>query len=178
MGLPSLSGYLGYAIAGSIGAAAFYLWRDGRGGSKHWTPLELSAEMLLILLFYKAYGFSRNTSGSAQEGSMEVALAHAEAVIEFEKALGFFWEEQIQAAFLGWPSWIVLWNYFYASAHNTVTIFVIFFLFFQNPLAYNRCRTEFVILNTLAIIGFMVRSSERVWPFMTANDEILYTRNY
>jgi len=164
--VPSLNGYLGYAIAGSISLAAFHLWRDGRGGSKHRTPLELSAEMLLILLFYKLYGLSRNTAGSAQEGSLEVALAHAESVIELEKALGFFWEERIQAAFLGWHSWIVLWNIFYASAHNTVTIFVIFFLFFQNPAAYNRRRTEFVILNTLAIIGFMVNiSSPQILTF-------------
>ena len=159
MGLPSINGYLGYAIAGSLSVAAYYVWRDGRSGSKHRTPLELSAEMLLILLFYKLYGLSRNTAGSAMEGSTEVALAHAEQVIEIEKAFGFFWEQNIQEAFLGWHSWIVLWNIFYASAHNTVTIFVIFFLFFQNPVAYNRCRTEFVILNTLAIIGFMVRFS-------------------
>ena len=117
--------------------------------------IELAAESLLILLFLKLYNLTRNQFGSSQDGSTAVALNHAKDVIAFEKALGFFWEEGIQAAFLSYHGWIRLWNIFYGTMHNVVTISTILFLFFMKPVAYQRCRTEFVIMNLVAIIGFV-----------------------
>jgi len=116
---------------------------------------ELAAESLLIVVFLKLYNLTRNQFGSSQEGSMEVALNHAKDVLAVEKALGFFWEEKIQGAFLDYHGWIKLWNIFYGTMHNVVTISTILYLFFMKPVAYQRCRTDFVIMNLLAIIGFV-----------------------
>jgi hypothetical protein len=60
----------------------------------------------------------------------------------------------LQGMVLGWTWWIKFWNIFYGSAHMAVTVFVLGFLFALRPAAYQSCRTVFILMNLLAIIGY------------------------
>ena len=57
-------------------------------------------EVLYIAAFYGVYSFIRNTQGSATVSAAH-AFSHARGVIRIERALGLFFEENLQEAFLG-----------------------------------------------------------------------------
>lgn len=56
---------------------------------------ELGCELLLIVLFLKAYNLVRNQFGS-QKCTPQFALGHALQIIKAERALGLFWEQEVQ----------------------------------------------------------------------------------
>ena len=56
-------------------------------------------EVLYIAVFYGVYSFIRNTQGSATV-SAEHAFSTAREVIDVERALGLYFEEGLQQAFL------------------------------------------------------------------------------
>lgn len=115
--------------------------------------LESLFELLMVIVFLKAYNMTRNLFGS-QACTPQFALGHAQQIILMEQALGMFWEQEIQAMVLPYKLWIRAWNIFYGSAHMAVTVFVLVFLFILKPPAYQRCRTIFIIMNLFAIIGY------------------------
>ena len=115
--------------------------------------LDLLLEVVLVVIFLKVYNLVRNQFGS-QRCSPEFALGHALQVIRVEQALGFYWEEAIQRPALAYPLWVRFWNIFYGTAHMAVTIFVLGFLFALKPAAYQRCRTVFMLMNLLALLGY------------------------
>lgn len=119
------------------------------------TCLECACEVALTVAFLKAYNWTRNKFGSSQDGSLAVALQHGEDIVAMERVLGLYWEEQIQAAGISLGAqWIRFWNIFYGSAHMAVTVFVLLFLFALRPAAYQARRTEFMLMNLVAIIGY------------------------
>lgn len=122
-----------------------------------WRPVVLEAcfELLLVIIFLKLYNVTRNLFGS-QACSPATALAHAEQVIWAERILGIYWEEQVQSAMLWSLPWIRFWNVFYGSAHMAVTVFCLAFLFALRPVAYQRCRTTFMLMNASAIFFYAV----------------------
>ncbi|KAL6751896.1 PAP2 superfamily-domain-containing protein [Haematococcus lacustris] len=115
--------------------------------------LDLAFEVVLVVVFLKAYNLVRNQFGS-QKCTPQFALGHAQLVIRIERFLGLFWEQEIQGMVINWTSWIRFWNIFYGSAHMAVTVFVLGFLFVLKPAAYQTCRTVFIVMNLLAIIGY------------------------
>jgi hypothetical protein len=56
---------------------------------------EIAFEVVLVVVFLKAYNMVRNKFGS-QKCTPQFALGHALQVINTEKALGIFWEQEIQ----------------------------------------------------------------------------------
>ena len=110
-------------------------------------------ELTAIVAFYLIYSWVRNQYGSA---SVEPGLAFDNAlrVIDVERALGLFVEPDIQAAFLGWPGFIRLWNVFYGTFHFVVTAGVMIFLFRRFPDRYRLMRTTLGFTTALALVGF------------------------
>lgn len=110
-------------------------------------------EVLYIAAFYGVYSFIRNTQGSATV-SAERAFANARAVIDAERALGLYFEEGVQEAFLGWRWFIQFWNLFYGTFHFVVTIAALVLLFRRFPARYPRWRNTLAATTALALIGF------------------------
>jgi len=109
--------------------------------------------VLYIAAFYGVYSVIRNTQGSASVSAAE-AFAHAREVIRFEEAVGLYFEEGVQEAFLGWRPFIQLWNLFYGTFHFVVTIAALVLLFRRFPARYPRWRNTLAATTGLALIGF------------------------
>ena len=56
---------------------------------------EILFEIVLVVVFLKAYNSVRNQFGS-QSCTPEYALGHAKQIIQLEKWTGLFWEQEIQ----------------------------------------------------------------------------------
>ncbi len=110
-------------------------------------------EILLIGLFYVGYNFVRNQFGSAAVGPVH-ALNNAELVIEFERALGLYVESTVQGWFLGWDTFISVWNVFYGLLHFAVTFFTMMWLYLKFPEVYQRWRTTGLLCTGLRLVGF------------------------
>ncbi len=110
-------------------------------------------EVLSIVAFYGVYSFIRNTQGSATV-SAALAFAHARGVIRVEQALGLYFEEHVQEAFLATRWFIQFWNLFYGTFHFVVTIVALVLLFRRFPARYPRWRNTLAATTALALIGF------------------------
>ena len=110
-------------------------------------------EVLYIAVFYGVYSFIRNTQGSATV-SAEHAFSNAREVIDVERALGLYFEEGLQQAFLDSRWFIQLWNLFYGTFHFVVTIVALVLLFRRFPARYPRWRNTLAATTGLALIGF------------------------
>ena len=110
-------------------------------------------EVLYIAVFYGVYSYIRNTQGSAAVSAAH-ALSNARQVIRIEEALGLYFEEALQQAFLGWRFFIQFWNVFYGTFHFVVTIAALVLLFRRFPGRYPRWRNTLAATTGLALIGF------------------------
>jgi hypothetical protein len=117
------------------------------------TRLRWYYEVALVVGFYVVYSFVRNSFGSS---SVEPAQAfdNAQRVVDAERALGLFFEPDLQRAFLGWDWFLRLWNIFYGSFHFVVTAGVMVFLYRRFPARYRLMRTTLGFTTGLALIGF------------------------
>jgi hypothetical protein len=109
--------------------------------------------VLYIAAFYGVYSVIRNTQGSASVSAAK-AFAHAREVIRFEEAVGLYFEEGVQEAFLDWRPFIQFWNLFYGTFHFVVTIAALVLLFRRFPARYPRWRNTLAATTGLALIGF------------------------
>lgn len=110
-------------------------------------------ELLYVAVFYFVYSWIRNKFGSASVDT-ELALRHAEQMIDLERAIGLFHEESIQEAFLGNRAFIQFWNLFYGTFHFVITAFVMVYLFVRRPDRYPPWRNTLAFTTALALVGF------------------------
>lgn len=112
-------------------------------------------EVGLTLALYLIYSGIRNQFGSSLgEAGLRHAFENAQRVISFEKALGLYFEEEFQAAFLGSDAFIIFWNVFYGTLHFGATIAVLVYLFRTFPERYTFMRTALASMTGLALFGF------------------------
>ncbi|MGI8810594.1 MAG: phosphatase PAP2 family protein [Acidimicrobiales bacterium] len=109
--------------------------------------------MLYIAAFYGVYSFIRNTQGSATVSAAH-AFSNAREVIRAERALGLYFEEAVQEAFLDSRWFVQFWNLFYGTFHFVVTIAALVLLFRRFPDRYPRWRNTLAATTALALIGF------------------------
>ena len=109
--------------------------------------------MLYIAAFYGVYSYIRNTQGSASV-SADHAFANAREIIRLERAMGLYFEEGVQEAFLDDRWFIQFWNLFYGTFHFVVTIAALVLLFRRFPARYPRWRNTLAATTGLALIGF------------------------
>ena len=119
-------------------------------------------ELLSAGGFYGVYSLIRNRFGSAGvdpdaeecTGLCETALDNAETIIDAEKAMGLFFEEAVQRAFIGADWFVWIWNIFYGSLHFVVTAAVMIFLFRRFDERYRRYRNVLASTIALGLVGF------------------------
>jgi hypothetical protein len=109
--------------------------------------------VLYIAAFYGVYSFIRNTQGSASV-SADHAFSNAREIIRLERAMGLYFEEGVQEAFLDDRWFIQFWNLFYGTFHFVVTIAALVLLFQRFPARYPRWRNTLAFTTGLALIGF------------------------
>ena len=82
------------------------------------------------------------------------AFNNALRVIDWEKALGIFHEQQIQAWFLDFSIFLQFWNTFYGTAHFIVTAGAFIWLYRARPRLFPLWRNVLGATTALAIVGF------------------------
>jgi hypothetical protein len=123
------------------------------GGIRRWWHSRLGAPLLLeivivatLLLIYKA-------ARLLAEGDVSIAVHHARQVIDFERALGVFNEENLQALALKSTAAIKFLNIYYLWAHFSVTIAILVWLYVKKPLGYIATRRVLVVVTALGLVG-------------------------
>ncbi len=110
-------------------------------------------ELVAATVFYVVYSFIRNTQGSASV-SKALAFRNARRLIDLEEFLGLYHERVFQHAFLGFDTFMSLWNLFYGTFHFVVTVGVLVILFRKFPDRYRRWRTALAATTAFALVGF------------------------
>lgn len=82
------------------------------------------------------------------------AFQNAIAVIEAERALGIFWEPQMQAVILGSAFQIHLWNWIYFWAHAPAIVLVGLWLLWRHPRTYVVVRNAFLVSAVISLICY------------------------
>lgn len=131
-------------------------FREGPEGAVARRKLKWWHETAYVLAFYLVYSAIRNQLGSS--GALDVsasrALDNARMVIDAERAVGLFFEQSVQQAFLDWEWFIRFWNIFYGSLHFVVTGAVMIFLYVRFPGRYRRYRNVLAFTTGAALVGF------------------------
>ena len=123
------------------------------GGIRKWWHSRLGAPLLLeivivvtLLLIYKG-------ARLLAEGDVNIAKWHAHQVIDFERALGIFNEENVQRIAMKSTAVIRFLNVYYLWAHFSVTIAMLVWLYVKKPLGYLSVRRVLVVVTALGLIG-------------------------
>lgn len=90
------------------------------------------------------------------ERSSADAFTNAWRVINFEKDLGFFWEEQLQRPFLEYQPLTTLMNWVYIYGHWPFIITVGIWLIIWHPAEYRVIRNAFLISGAVGLVIFLL----------------------
>ena len=111
----------------------------------------IAREVALVLFGYFAYFLVRGFT----QGSEAQAVSHAQRIVGFEKAAGFFWEPAIQRQVVD-HHWIVTAaNWMYIYGHWPLIACVAGWLLAKRPAAFSIFRTAFFISGAIGIIIFV-----------------------
>jgi membrane-associated phospholipid phosphatase len=84
------------------------------------------------------------------------AVRNAIAVIDAQRALGIFWEPQMQAAILESAVQVRLWNWVYFWAHAPAIVIIGLWLLWRHPQTYTLVRNAFIVSAVLGLVCYMV----------------------
>jgi membrane-associated phospholipid phosphatase len=88
------------------------------------------------------------------EGNKAVAFANGQAVIDFEKATGTFFEPGFQAFFIA-ERWVLeLGNFMYMNSHFVLTTAFLVWLYIKRNDSFYFVRNMFMIGMALALVGY------------------------
>lgn len=124
------------------GGALGRWWRSRLGGS-------LLLEILICAILLAVYKGARLVA----EGDVSEALQNARKVVDIERALGVFNEENAQRLALNSVGLIRFLNSYYLYAHFVVTIAFLVWLYVRYPLGYLSARRVLVVVTFLGLIG-------------------------
>ena len=120
--------------------------REARSQLRWWR------ELVYIVAFYGVYSVIRNT-GAASDSAIR-AFENAKRIISIERAMGLYFEEGLQEAFLDARWFIQFWNVFYGSFHFVVTAGALVWCFRKMADRYPLWRNTLALTTGLALIGF------------------------
>lgn len=131
---------------------------SGRARRVPRTSLRWWRETLYIVLVYLAYSAVRNQFGSGAGASVDAdpAFHHAEAIIHIERTLRLYFEQGLQAWYLGLPGegLIRIWNVYYGIFHFVVALTALVVLYRRAPWRYRLWRNTLAFTTLLALAGF------------------------
>ena len=111
---------------------------------------------LQIGMWFAAYYLYRLVRGVV-DGQAAEAFAHARAVVDFERAIGTFFEPGLQDFLLAHADWAIdATNLSYVNMHLFgTTAFLLWLYFARNP-AFYFVRNMFMVAMGIALIGYVV----------------------
>lgn len=114
------------------------------------TALTIGREVILIVAAILAYFGVRGLT----EGGQDLALANAELVIEWERALGIFWEPSLQRLIHEHHGLVSLVNWIYIYGHWPVVIVTGIWLWVRHRSTYTLVRNAMFISGGIGIVLF------------------------
>jgi membrane-associated phospholipid phosphatase len=122
----------------------------GRLLPRGWSDLLL--QLGLFFCIYQGYQVVRGLA----EGREQLAFANAERIIDIERALGLYFELDLQAALLD-QTWIIEFaNWMYVNSHFVVTTtFLAWLYLFRNEHFYF-VRNMFMVAMLIALTGYLL----------------------
>lgn len=126
---------------------------DARAGLRWWK------EVAFGVAVYAIYSVVRNKFGSAG-GDPSPAYEHARSIIDLQKSLHLYFEDDLQRWYLDLPGHglIRAWNVYYGLAHFLVTFVGLVWLFRKDPRRYPLWRNTLALTTCLAVVGFAAYS--------------------
>lgn len=124
-------------------------------------------ELLLVVLFYTGYTLTRIVL--VQDGTGP-AFAHADQILNVERALGLDVELYLNETLLAIPWLARTANVFYATMHFIVTLAVVIWLYRYRPQHYRWLRTSIMVATGVALIGF--------WLYPLAPPRFLHSEGF
>lgn len=106
-----------------------------------------------MVAFYGLYTLVRDVQGSASVSAGR-ALRNARGLIRWERLLGLFHEQAVQATFIQARGFMRFWNVYYGSAHFAVTGVALVWLFRRMPHRYRFWRTVLAATTATALAGY------------------------
>jgi hypothetical protein len=111
---------------------------------------DVFVEVVIVVGAYAVYYAVRGIT----EGAEDVAIRNADAIIDFQRSLGLYWEPRMQEFVLKYEWLTVAANWIYIWWHWPVIIVAAVWLFLYNPTAYGRYRNAFLISGAVALVFF------------------------
>jgi hypothetical protein len=107
-------------------------------------------QMLILLTAFVGYDIIR----IGTRGREVVALAHAQGVIDAEKALHIYWEPYLQRQILGARVVVESLNWFYAEVHIPAIFFTLALIYLYRHESWRRFRNAFLFMNAIGLTIF------------------------
>ncbi|GFJ88190.1 hypothetical protein Prum_018320 [Phytohabitans rumicis] len=129
-----------------------------RAGSVEATPqVRLPRQIIIVVSAITVYFGVRHLT----EGSVGQAVANADRVVDFERALGLHHEQWLQSTLAGSPAVSTFFNWIYIWGHWPVIAVTLVWLARNNPVVYLRARNAMIISG---VIGMVIFASFPVAP--------------
>jgi membrane-associated phospholipid phosphatase len=124
--------------------------------SSRWLPNGWVDALRQLLLFAGAYYLYRIVRGFV-DGNASVAFENARDVINAERSLNLFFEQDFQQWALNDARWIVDGaNWMYVNSHFVVTVGFLIWLYLARNEAYYFVRNMFMVAMGLALVGYVL----------------------
>ena len=88
------------------------------------------------------------------EGDVDDAYRNAEALVDVERALGFFWEVDLQNAIIDYGWLVTFMNWVYMWGHWPFIGVVAIWLLWRHPSTYQLYRSAFLISGLIGLVVF------------------------
>ncbi len=107
-------------------------------------------ELVIVAAVYFTYSISRNLIPD----QIEQAQRNARSILDAEKLLGLDIELGINRWGAELPWLIIPANYYYATLHLSVTLFVMIWLYRRRKAVYARCRSVLLTMTVMALASY------------------------
>ncbi len=114
------------------------------------TPTQIAKELVILVPAYLAYSMVRRGT----EGHAVDAFRHARRVIELERQIGIFWEQQLQERVLSFDWVITLMNWIYIWGFWPVIVLAAVWMFLMHRDSYGVYRNAFIISGGIGLVVF------------------------
>lgn len=104
-------------------------------------------------LFTLAVLFYESVRGMA-EGRREIAFANGEAIIEFQRSIGTFFEPSLQQLFISSSLVVDVANFLYMNTHFALTAGFLVWLYLRRNDSFYFVRNMFMVAMALALVGY------------------------
>jgi membrane-associated phospholipid phosphatase len=149
--------------------------RRGEAAESSWLPKGWPDALHQLGLFALA-DLCYETVRGVSESNTAAAFENARQIVSFEKGLGLFFEQSLQAWAMGSRVLIDFTNFMYVNSHFVITTAFLVWLYLRHNDRFYFVRNMFMVAMALAIVGYvaMPTAPPRFLPELGFVDTIAY----